>query len=418
MYKWIIPQLICREILGTDMEGKTPVVIDNGAGWMKVGFAGESKPRSIFRNIVGYPNYSPEPGPSHYFGNNALKMEGRVRLREPISRCEIEDWHAMEKIWDFTFYSALHIDPATHPVLIAVTQYEDYQKIAEIMFESFHVPALCILQDVILSFLTANRPTACIVDIGEKFSYIAPIYENAVDYYSISGCYFCGHMVTRYLDQLLRQRGIWNSSTTNCRRQYGWEEIIREIKEKCCYVAPDEDYEFKHYKEKDWPAMNYQLPDGTSISLDKERFLGPEAFFHPERVGVDMLLPKEIVRVIQRCENDANEKGEAGLKRALLQNILFTGGSARIPGFKERLRKEIQALVKNNFEINVDILPDYELSSWVGGSKYAARGVSAPRWITRKEYNETGPEIARRPIPTKGNQTYQRRDNLNDLIHP
>lgn len=38
-------------------EGTTPLVIDNGSGICKAGFAGDDAPRAVFSSIVGRPRY-------------------------------------------------------------------------------------------------------------------------------------------------------------------------------------------------------------------------------------------------------------------------------------------------------------------------------------------------------------------------
>ena len=40
-----------------DVIGKVPLVIDNGSGVMKAGYAGEEKPGVVFPSYVGRPKY-------------------------------------------------------------------------------------------------------------------------------------------------------------------------------------------------------------------------------------------------------------------------------------------------------------------------------------------------------------------------
>ena len=53
--------------IGDDVIANQPIVIDNGSGVLKAGFAGEDTPKLIFDNYVGRPKHQrvgPQPFPS------------------------------------------------------------------------------------------------------------------------------------------------------------------------------------------------------------------------------------------------------------------------------------------------------------------------------------------------------------------
>lgn len=64
----------------------------------------------------------------------------------------------------------------------------------------------------------------------------------------------------------------------------GDREYIRNVKEKCCYVALDFD---KEKVKADCPsyAQKYQLPDGQEITLGREKFFCPEGLFQADLIG-------------------------------------------------------------------------------------------------------------------------------------
>lgn len=59
--------------------------------------------------------------------------------------------------------------------------------------------------------------------------------------------------------KLLQEQGV-------CMRTTAEDEIVREMKERCCYVAPN--YE----AESSCRGMQYTMPDGQVITLETERF--------------------------------------------------------------------------------------------------------------------------------------------------
>nr|MDO8090439.1 actin family protein [Candidatus Sigynarchaeota archaeon] len=176
--------------------------------------------------------------------------------------------------------------------------------------------------------------------------------------------------------RLLRQRGY--SLVSSAER-----EIVRDIKEKLCYVALDPEKELKLAEKVAGMEKTYMLPDGETITISSERFLAPEVFFNPGVVGLDaMPLDEVIVETVKKCDVD--------LRRDLYGNIVLSGGSTMFPGLKERLHKEISELVPENIEIKIIAPPERMYSVWIGGSILASLKTFQKMWVTRKEYQEQG----------------------------
>lgn len=78
--------------------------------------------------------------------------------------------------------------------------------------------------------------------------------------------------MTDYLKTLLAKRGY--SFTTAAEL-----EIVRDIKEKMCYVVNNYEEALKEADESHSCEKNYELPDGRKILIGYERFKCAETLF-------------------------------------------------------------------------------------------------------------------------------------------
>jgi len=372
-------------------EFRKPVVIDNGTGISKNGFAGEDQPRAVFPTCIGTPKYGVVlPDVEHftkevYVGPDAMGLKGLMKLNFPIEHGVVNDWPAMERIWHYTFYTDLRIDPSEHPIALTeapLNPRSNRETMAEIMFETFNVPAMYVAMQAVLSLYASGRVTGLVLDIGDGVSHIVPIYEGFALTHAIQRIDLAGRDVTKYLQRLLRQNGYSFNSTAE-------QEIVRDIKERLCYVAVDPEKELMLSKKIKGMEKSYMLPDGETVSMGVERFLAPECFFNPGVVGKELQpLDDAIVASINECDLD--------LRRDLYSNIVLSGGSTMFPGIKERLTKEIKEQVPESIDVKILSPPERMYSVWIGGSILASLKTFRRMWITRREYKELGPEVIHR----------------------
>ena len=66
------------------------------------------------------------------------------------------------------------------------------------------------------------------------------------------------------------------------------------------------------------------------------------------------------------------------------------------PGFAERFQKEVTALAPPTMNVKVIAPPERQYSVWIGGSILASLPTFEQMWITKQEYDDSGPSIVHR----------------------
>ena len=314
------------------------------------------------------------PIPILGIGNDIPSGRSRswYKIKRPIERGLVTDWNDMESIWQYSFNNlrvtveecvALLLESPTNPKV-------NREKMTQIMFERFLVPAMLGVNNAVMSLFASGRTTGLVLSCGEDISHSVPIYEGHALSQNTNNAQVGGRHLIEYLQRLLHER------EDHITRD---EEQVRFIKEKYCKIALDFNSEEKEVKE-------YELPDGTTIFMGEETFKSPELLLQPNLNNMDSLGIREII--VKSIENS-----DPDIKRDLRENIILSGGSTLFPGMDDRLRNDLFQSFKQQARIIAP--PERSFSAWIGGSILGSLGLHQ-HWICKEEYEDTGAAIIHR----------------------
>lgn len=405
--------------------GLPAVVIDNGTGYTKMGFASNWEPQYIIPTVI-----STQEGKGSqkaatqkkgiedldfYIGDEALQHSKTYDTFYPVRHGQVENWTHMEYFWEHCIFKYLRCEPEDHFFLLTeppLNAPENREYTAEIMFETFNVPGLYIAVQAVLALAASwtsrnvkeRTLTGTVIDSGDGVTHVIPVAEGYVIGSSIKHIPLAGRDITAFVQQLMRERGEQIPPAESM-------EIAKRVKEQYSYVCPDIVKEFQKYDAeagkwiKQCTGMDAVTKKPYKYEVGYERFLGPEIFFNPEIFSSDFLtpLPKVVDDTIQTCPID--------VRRGLYKNIVLSGGTTMFKDFSKRLARDVKRSVDYRIkrseelsggkikavplEVNVISHHMQRYAVWFGGSMLASSDEFYKVCHTKRQYDEIGPSICR-----------------------
>lgn len=119
----------------------------------------------------------------------------------------IDDWDLFEQMLDFVYSECLHTESKCHPVLIsesASNTASKREKLVELMFEKYKVPAFFLVKNAVLAAFASGRVTGLVVDSGATHTSAVAIHDGYVLSNAIVKSPLAGDYITMQCKQFLQ----------------------------------------------------------------------------------------------------------------------------------------------------------------------------------------------------------------------
>ncbi|TXT59066.1 MAG: putative Actin/actin family protein [Promethearchaeota archaeon] len=309
----------------------TPIIVDIGSAYVKVGYAGEGEPRHVFPTIIGREKYRTVmvdvDTRQLYVGDDAMKMRGVLKLSHPIERSQIMEWDEYYEILNHIFYNLLRIESlSAYPVfyvdkLFVSKEIKEY--IARVLFETHRAQSIIMIPSPILSCFSVGLTTGLVIESGDGETWVVPIINGQIIEQAVERISLAGMDVSHNLKSLLMREGINITSSAI-------DEIVREIKENHCFFVLD-----PNNPPKIDDQYSYTMPDGSTVSIPNHvLYEAPEVLFEPQMIGSNTKnITQAVLSSIQKV--DKRYWGD------MITHIALSGGNFMHSGFEERLKIEL-----------------------------------------------------------------------------
>eukprot|EP01043_Picozoa_sp_COSAG02_P038253 COSAG02_NODE_2936_length_7703_cov_33.498816_3_plen_450_part_00 len=417
--------------------GEAAVVMDVGAYCIKVGLAGQVLPSRVLPSVVA------REGDRRKYVGDAISQcadPSGLTFRRPCEKGYVMNWDVMQELWDRALGAdVLGLNSAAireRALLVTEPQF-NHEPLQDTMdqlvfelygFREYHCTSAALMSDVVHrhSPAGAGALASVVVDSGYSFTHAVPIFDATKVNYAVKRVDVGGKILTNYLAELCQHREYNLMDETY---------LVDQIKQVMCYVSGDFDKDMKaarvrgkgntirrHFVLPDYRAKNCGYVRGDAsrvwkdiratqedpelrgpeqeITLNIERFTVPELLFNPSDIGFQQ---GGIVDAIEQ----AIMALPVDLREPAVGHVLLTGGNALLPGFADRVEKDLRAVLPDTLSalLKVHLLESTEPrgcgegtgahAAWRGGSIFAASADFSRTTVTKEEYEEYGHRLCR-----------------------
>jgi actin-related protein len=391
--------------MSDDGEMKQWWIMDSGSGQIQAGLSSEGSswgPSVSIKSCVGKPLYEKlkqevEDVPEYYVGEQLESNRGLMSLQWATSRGSVQNWDAMEALWDEIEKNQFRIVAGGEDADIAgvfllepcLNDRSNREKVSNYFFEKAGegegVNRIYFGLQAVLTLVGRGDVTGCCVNAGGGVTEVVPIFQSYPMRHAYQRIAWAGTDVTQWLGRELHKSGIALETSADAL-------IVEKIKEEVCKVSLNYDEE---REELNANPKDYTLPDATTIQLREEIVTCSEVLFNPILAGKDLPGHHQLcMKAINACPMDT--------RASLLGTIVVAGGTSMFQNYEERLKAEMTAMCGETAKIKVIAPPERSILAMLGAnilcglSTFQGESGIQTMWVPKSEYNEVGARCVHR----------------------
>eukprot|EP00735_Rhodelphis_limneticus_P007474 TRINITY_DN20022_c0_g1::TRINITY_DN20022_c0_g1_i1::g.1329::m.1329 TRINITY_DN20022_c0_g1::TRINITY_DN20022_c0_g1_i1::g.1329 ORF type:complete len:450 (-),score=97.40,sp/Q84M92/ARP4_ARATH/41.19/3e-122,Actin/PF00022.14/9.7e-122,MreB_Mbl/PF06723.8/0.0066,MreB_Mbl/PF06723.8/0.012 TRINITY_DN20022_c0_g1_i1:83-1432(-) len=439
-------------------------VLEVGSHSTKGGFAGEDCPKVVVSSATGAylddkgrPREIAEPvvdntpaemakarAKRHYIGLGAsAQLKERMEVKKPCVSGVVSDWDVAESLWWYVLADRLGCNPSEHPLMLAEPSFNTNaarEKAVQLAFEKFHVPALFMAKNAVLSSFASARPTSLVVDTGASGTSAVPVHDGYVLRKATVRSPFGGDFLTTAISEELRKANVEvkphfafkktldpmtgkyettdvpvSPSVHPTYLQFCRETIISEMKHSISKVSHTPIQPNAMEVDGEENEM-YELPDGRFVAVTHSLAHMSELMMNPTLIEKDNAAYEPYLKDVAPLPGGGHSslsgighlihesvtKCDPDVRRELYSGVVLTGGNALLPGLPERIQYDLSRLTPQMFKIKIvapQAISERRYSVWIGGSILSSLGSFQQLWVSAAEYQEHGESIIHQRCP-------------------
>uniref|UniRef100_A0A671R9H7 Actin-like protein 6A n=2 Tax=Sinocyclocheilus TaxID=75365 RepID=A0A671R9H7_9TELE len=367
------------------------LVFDMGSYSVRAGYAGEDCPKADFPTVIGVTLDRED-------GSTPMETDG-------------------EKGKSGTTY---YID--TNQLRVPRENMEVIEKLTELMFEHYNIPAFFLCKSAVLSAFANGRSTGLVLDSGATHTTAIPVHDGYVLQQGIVKSPLAGDFMSMQCRELFQELGVeivppyviaskdsvregtpasWKKKEKLPQVNRSWHNymcntVIQDFQASVLQVS---DSSYDEQVAAQMPTVHYELPNGYNCDFGAERLKIPEGLFDPSNAkglsGNTMLGVSHVVTTsVGMCDID--------IRPGLYGSVVVTGGNTLIQGFTDRINRELSQKTPPSMRLKLianNTTVERRFSAWIGGSILASLGTFQQMWISKQEYEEGGKQCVDRKCP-------------------